>query len=402
MSSRPRVLLLNQFFWPDSAATSQLLTDLACRLANQGCSVTVICGKSQYAAAAATSQAPPVRVLHVSELPFSRSRAGRLLSYVSFLVGASLRALFVQRPDLVVTLTTPPLLPVLGTLLKRLRSCRHYIWEMDVYPDVAVDLGVMNGAGVVSRLVGAALDFARRNADGVFALGECMASRLAARGCPEGKIHITENWANGSEILPLPFRPAEQLTVLYSGNLGLAHELETVKNAICRLNGDPRFRWVFAGGGPCHAQLEDYCRSNGFSQVSFRPYCSPEALAERLSEGDLGLVTQKPECLGSVVPSKIYGIMAAGRPVLYIGPRQSTPAQIVDRFHCGWNIDCSDVDGLLSLLRQLLVNRTLVREAGLRARQAFVQNYDLPIGVGRLSSLLGVGTTVEETAGTSG
>jgi glycosyltransferase involved in cell wall biosynthesis len=216
-----------------------------------------------------------------------------------------------------------------------------------------------------------------------------MAERLAERGIPADKIHIAENWADGTKIRPTAF-PRGPLTVLYSGNLGLAHEVDTIRGTMLRLRDDDRVRFVFAGGGYSRNGLEDFCRRNALERVAFRPYCDLAELGQRLSEGHVGLVTQKMETVGCVVPSKVYGIMAAGRPVLYVGPKKGTPARIIEQFRCGWQVDCGKADGLAELLGYLAEHREEVEEGGRRARLAFEAHYDLPAGVARVCEILGV------------
>lgn len=381
-----KILLLNQFFWPDEAATSQLLTDLACHLAAGGHEVTVICGESAYSAGGGAG-APPVEVVRIRNSRFSRAPKARLLSYLSFLAGAAWRGLWVARPDVVVSLTTPPLLSAVGALLKTVRRSRHFIWVMDLYPDVAVDLGVLRAESWVTRIAGFIADAAKRHADGIIALGECMRERLVKRGIPEEKIRVAENWADGSKMIPLPL-PDGPFTVLYSGNLGLAHDTDTICGAIERLRHDRRFLFVFIGGGPQWAKVMSYCREREVRNVRFLPHAPREQLGTNLARGHVGLVTQKPACAGSVVPSKVYGLMAARRPVLFIGPREATPARIIEKSGCGWRIDCGDVNGLVSLLEILNAHRELVREAGTRGRAAFADRYDLPQGVSRIQEIL--------------
>ncbi len=178
----------------------------------------------------------------------SRDAAGRILSYGSFLAGALVAGFRVGRPDTVVTLTTPPLTSVFGRMLKLSRGCRHFIWEMDVYPDIAVDLGALSPRSLLTCLIGALADWSRRNADGIIVLGEEMKARLIARDIPAHKIHVAENWADGTEITPLPF-PSGPLVVHYSGNFGLAHDTDTISAAIQLYANDSRFQFVFAGGG---------------------------------------------------------------------------------------------------------------------------------------------------------
>ena len=383
------ILLLNQFFWPDGAATSQLLTDLAIRLEEHGHVVTVICGSSSYADAGA-SPAPKVRIIRTLNLSFARGTLHRLLSYLTFYAGAVWHGFRVPRPDLVVTLTTPPLLSLAGTLLKTFRGARHFSWEMDVYPDVAVDLNVFRSTSWSSRLTGFLADYARGKADGIIALGECMRGRLMARGIPSEKIHIAENWADGNVIHSQPPASGHCLTVLYSGNLGLPHDVDTISAAMDQLQADDRFHFLFIGAGPRRKSLEQFCKSKELSHVSFAPHRKRDQLSQSLASAHIGLVTQRAECLGSVVPSKIYGLMAAGRPILFIGPRQATPSLIIERYRCGWQVDCGDAEGVVSLLRKLAAEPQLVRQAGFRAHQAFVEHYDLPIRLSRLCDVLGV------------
>jgi hypothetical protein len=214
-----------------------------------------------------------------------------------------------------------------------------------------------------------------------------MKVRLLSRGIPEHKLQIAENWADGAEIVPRPF-PSGPLTIHYSGNLGLGHEVATITAVIGRLAGDDSFRFVFAGGGPRRAQLEAFCRARSIGNVEFRPYCASTELSQSLSEGHLGLVMQIPETMGSIVPSKIYGIMAAGRPLLYVGPAASTPGRHIRRFDCGWRVEPGDVDGFIALLNHLKLNRHLIDESGDRARAAFERNFDRPIGVSRVLAIM--------------
>jgi glycosyltransferase involved in cell wall biosynthesis len=384
-----RILLLNQFFYPDSAATSQLLTDLARGLAAEGHSVRAICGRSSYAASDALNP-PAVEIVRTPDIPFGRGLLARVCSYTSFLSGALWYSLLGPRPDLILTLTTPPALGVLGSLIKTITGARHFIWEMDVYPDIAVDLEVLNPRSWLTRAMGAAFDNARRRADGIIALGECMRARLIRRGIPEGRIHIAENWADGREIYPFPFPDPEPLRILYSGNLGLAHDVETIRAAIYHFRSDSRFHFGFAGAGAQRGALESFCRERQVANISFAGYRPYDDLAQSLGACHVGLVTQNPATLGSVVPSKTYGLMAAGRPILYIGPPEATPARIIGRFRCGWQIDPGDTAGLIALLESLAADPALIRQAGALGRQALLQHYDLPIGVARICSILGV------------
>jgi glycosyltransferase involved in cell wall biosynthesis len=394
-----KVLLINQFFWPDFAATGQFLADLARHLAQQGHDVTVICGRGAYPGSGYNNDPPPVRIRRVPAVPFVRRSAVRALSYLSFMAGALCLSLTVDRPDLVLTLTTPPLLSVVGTLLKRLKGSQHYIWEMDLFPDALVSLGALKAGSVSARFLGRIADYSRHRADGIIALGPCMCERLLKRGIARDQIHIVENWADGRQITPMPYGNGGPLHLVYSGNLGLSHDIETIAWALERLQDDRRFFFSFIGGGARRSELETFCRSRRISNIAFRPYRTRDQVADSLASADIGLVTMKDECIGTVVPSKVYGIMAAQRPILFIGPRSATPALLVRKHDCGWQVDCGDVGRLIQLLERLSEDRRLVWNAGARAREAFLGGYDLEHGTAKLSAVLRLTEGATDTSG---
>jgi colanic acid biosynthesis glycosyl transferase WcaI len=389
--SKLHLLVINQFFWPDMAPTGQLLLDVTRAVKGEQNRTTAICGAADYSATDLTT-APSVRILRSRLIRFSRQALGRILSYAAFLTSAVWNGFRIGRPDVIVTLTTPPLTSVLGRLLKLSRGCRHFIWEMDVYPDIAIDLGVLRANSMLTAMIGALADWSRRNCDGIIALGDDMKARLVARGIPEHKIHVAENWADGQVITPSPL-PEGPLTILYSGNFGLAHDINTIAGTMKRLRNDPRFQFVFAGGGTRRRDLEAFCRENAIDNVSFRPYSTYSELSASLGSGHLGLVTQVPETCGSIVPSKTYGIMAAGRPILYVGPREATPARIIDRFQCGWRVEPGDISALVSILQRLAIDHESIASAGARSRRAFEEHYDRPIGTARVAMILGLQPT---------
>ena len=383
-----RLLILNQFFWPDAAPTGELAGDLARELVARGHTVTVLCGRNEYYQGRPGEPAPPVDIVRIANTRFSRRTAGRLLSWSSFLAFAAWKSTRLPPADLVLAMTTPPGLSLIGVLLKRLRGAKLWTWEMDLYPDVAAATGALRASSAVYRSAGAIMNWARRQADGILVLGECMKARLLGCGLPAEKVCVAENWADGTTIQPVPFPPTPPLMVLYSGNLGLAHDVDTVSQVMRELRDDGRFRFSFAGGGALRGALEDYCHTNQLSSVEFRPYCERNQLPQSLGSCHVGLVTLNPTCLGTVVPSKVYTLMAAGRPILFIGPPESTAARLIDRYSCGWQVQPGDVAGTVSLLRSLAQAPDVIQEAGARARAAFVTHYDLPHGVARIAAFL--------------
>lgn len=391
-----RILLLNQFFWPDQAPTGLLLEDVAVELSRHGHEATVVCGSSQYVDSS-RGEPPAVRIVRLPSLPFSRGTPGRLASWGSFLGFSLWHCLRSQRYDVILAMTTPPGLSLVGALMKRWNRTRLLIWEMDLYPDVAGEVDILKMDSPLYRLICRVFDWSRNQADGVIVLGECMRERLARRGVAASKIHVAENWADGTQIQPRPFPLGEPLRILYSGNLGVAHEVQTIHDVLLHLKNRDEYRFVFAGGGAARAQLERFCREQGIENVEFRPYCEREALSESLGSCHLGLVTLQARCTGTVVPSKVYSLLAAGRPYLFIGSPQATPARIAADHQCGWFCAPGDVAGIVSRLRELSQSPVLLREAGLRARSLFCREYDRSQGVQRILPLLEAPAVAEAT-----
>ncbi len=383
-----RILLINQFFWPELAATSVLLTDFVRFLSAQGYEVTVVCGATKYAGAEVTPR-PDVEIITVPALKFGRSRTGRTFSYLSFLGAAFVKVILARRPDVIITMTTPPLTSLIGACLKKFSGIKHHVWEMDMYPDVAVDLGMVSPRSPFAFVVGQLADWGRRNADLVIALGECMKSRLVSRGVPEGKIRIAGNWADGEMFKPVE-KPAysEQLTIAYTGNLGMGHDVDTLFQALLDVRSDRRIRFLFVGGGERMKELQAFCEHNHLENVTFKPYVTRERLNEVMETVDIGLVTQNPDCVGSIVPSKFYSLAAVALPVLYIGAGHATPARLIDEFQCGWVVPVGRSKMLSSLLTRLADDRSQVRRSGEAALKTFRQLWDRPIAVQRLAEVL--------------
>jgi colanic acid biosynthesis glycosyl transferase WcaI len=378
-----KIAVFNQFFWPDEAPTSQLLTDLVRQLAQDGHEVIVVCGAPGYAGTNADNR-PPVTIRSSPSLPFSRGAASRLASYFSYLSSAAVRTLMLGRVDVVITMTTPPMLSVLGNIAKTLHRAHHIVWEMDVYPEIAIDVGMMRADAWMTRALKTIAHGSRRYADTVWVLGDCMRQRIIESGCAPERVHVHENWSH-AELYSGPVDPQpDRVQVLYSGNLGLSHDVATLQGALVALRDDPRILVQIAGGGSKRGPLEAFAREQALSNIEFLPYCSKPELGRVLSSADVGLVTLQNGCEGAVVPSKVYGLMACGRPILFVGPERATPATVIRRFNCGWHVNPGDVEGLAETLRTLVAQPERVREAGSRARAAFLEHYDRDGSVKRL------------------
>jgi glycosyltransferase involved in cell wall biosynthesis len=385
-----RVLFINQYYWPDHASTAQHLTDLAESLAEQGHEVHVLCSRGGY-----KPGQPPlpsrevqngVEIRRVGATSLGRrSLWMRYADYFSFYALAAWKALALPRFDVVVTLTTPPLIGLVGTLLRRLRGSSHVCWSMDLHPDASLALGMMSRANPVVRLLAWLGDAIVRSADRVVVLGAYMADRILAKNVRPPRLVTIPVWSRRDEVVPLPreghpLREAlglgDRFVAMYSGNLGLAHDFGDVLEAARRLRGREDIVFLFVGDGPRLDEVLRAKQEDGLENVRLLGYFPREQLRDSLSLADVHLITLRREMTGIVVPGKLYGAMASGRPALFVGPEHCESADAVREAECGVSIRPGDVAGIVSTIERLAADPTLAGVMGERGRAAFLERYE--------------------------
>ncbi|MBX3728254.1 MAG: glycosyltransferase family 4 protein [Candidatus Sumerlaeia bacterium] len=396
-----RFLFINQYYLPDYAATAQPMADVCERLAADGHEVHVITSRALYdGRQMELPRNETLRGVHVHRVSLataSRARfRHRLVGFVSFMAGAFWRAHRLPRPDVVVTLTTPPLVSLLGAWIKQVRRTSFVYWVMDIYPEIAERAGVLRRMGPInpiwSRLAG--LGYAA--ADRLVVLGSDMRDVLSARGVAASKIEVLPNWAHADLIHPVPpetnafrrqhLRPG-QFTVMYSGNMGACHTFCSLFRVLPQLNGKDAFDFLFVGSGRKQGELVEKLGGLG-DRVRFLPYQERESLSESLSAPEAHLVTLDPRFDGLLVPSKIYGIMAAARPILFIGSEDNDVARTIREARCGVRVPPEDPEAMMAALRAMAADPEETVRMGLRGRAHFEQNFERREATARFVSLL--------------
>ena len=399
-----RIIFLNRYFFPDHSATSQMLSELAFYLAESGHSVAVITSRQRYDDAAALLPASErirgVEVHRVRTTRFGRAHLpGRAADYASFYLTAGWRLWRLARGrDVIVAKTDPPLIAVVAWLIARLRGATLVNWLQDVFPEVAERLRLPLLAGPQAGLLRWLRNQALRAAAMNVVLGERMAAVAAGSGVPADRIQILPNWADKGVIYPVPMSSnplrrawglEAQCSVCYSGNMGRAHEFETILDAAQLLaDRSAAIGFLFIGGGAQHRWLESTAKQRGLPNVQFQPYQESANLHLSLSAGDIHLVSLRPELEGYVFPSKLYGILAAGRPVAFIGDAQGEIACMVQREGLGVAVSQGDAAGLAEELERLARDAPLRRAMGSRARALLCNQYDKAIALKRWRALL--------------
>jgi colanic acid biosynthesis glycosyl transferase WcaI len=400
-----KILFINQFFYPDHSAVSQQLTDLAEDLAAAGDRVDVICGRGGYSGGAIQAKSASrfggvrlaahesyhgIEIYRVRSTGFGRhTMLGRITDMLAFYVTATWamfrRTAPATRPDLLYPVSTPPLLFLGALLVGKLRGLPVIYSVHDLYPDIAVALGVLKPDSWITRAINALSLFGMRRMDRIIVLGRYAKDLIVAKGIPERQVEVLENWADPELTHPVApgdnwFRRernfAGKFVVLYSGNMGLAHEFETILESARRLRERSDIVFLFVGGGARRRQIEQYRDVHGLTNLVLEGYQDRGDLSYSLSSGDAFLVTLRPGGEGLVLPCKVYAGMAVARPLLFVGPERCDTAEAIERAGCGWIFAPGDVDGLTAKIVELREHPEAAAERGARGREALLRwNY---------------------------
>jgi glycosyltransferase involved in cell wall biosynthesis len=390
----PSILFINQHYWPDFASTAQHLTDLAEHLAEEGFDVHVLCSRGHYLSGSMDVPAEEthngVHIHRVRATAFGRETiSGRLTDYASFYTSTLARVLAGPSYDHLVTLTTPPLLPLVGAIAKALRGQAYGVWSMDLHPDAEVATGMLAETSPLTRLLHTLNNMGYRNADFVVDLGTHMKRRIRRKGVSDEQLHTIPVWNKKEEIYPISHDDNSlrgdlgldgKFVVMYSGNAGRAHRFEEVLAVMKRLDGHPDIEFVFVGEGPQKGRIETFAETHDLSNFRYLPYFPREDLKYSLPMADVHLMTLREEMAGIAVPGKLYGIMAAGRPALMVGPEASESGETIRGYDAGHVVDPSreaDPEQTLydSVLR-LYSDGEERRRLGENGREAFLETFE--------------------------
>lgn len=402
-----RVVLVNRFFHPDQAATSRLYRDLAEALVAERFEVVAVASRG--IKVRPDGDTPPaalegveVRRVWSPELG-SLGMVGRLVDYGVFVVLLMIRLLVdLRHGDVVICGTDPPMASVPVGFIARLRGVRQVNWLQDLFPEVASALGLWAPAGAMDRALAAVRNWSLRAAWANVAIGERMRRRLLDLGVDESRIVVIPNWAKAHELVPIDgeanalrkqWRLESRFVVEYAGNFGRAHDFATFLGAMEILNGDADTTFLFIGGGAKERELLAGVKERGLSGVLRKPYQPESRLSEALAVGDVHLVSLVPALEGLIVPSKIYGISAVGRPIIFVGDPDGEVARYLTEGECGQVVIPGDAEGLAAAIRVYRDDRALCARHGANARRAlFESGADSGSACARWCQLLEQGT----------
>ncbi len=394
------IVLVNRFFHPDESATSLLLTDLAEDLALLGHKVTVLSSRMLYennGVALPIREKMPngVEVNRVPSTRLGRKRfVTRLLDIGSFHWNVRRLGSSLPHPDAWFVMTDPPYIldRVLALREKLGGKIVHHV--DDLYPDVAIALGTLPQRNFLARLLEKWSRQSLNSADILIALGECMADRLHEKGIGEEKIRVAPPWADGRSLRPFPHRDNPfrttlgctngDFSVMYSGNMGQGHCFDTILKAIGGLRNEKGIHFVFIGGGARKSDIVSYQKHHALNNLQVLGYQPRDYLRESLSAGDVHLISLDRRVQGMIVPSKLAGILAVGRPVIFVGDNQNSVAQAIIRGNCGFVVPEGNVGMLQQSILKLRDDPATCNRLGLNARSIFELEFDRSVIVPRI------------------
>jgi colanic acid biosynthesis glycosyl transferase WcaI len=394
---RPRLLVLNQYYWPGVEATAHLLTEL-CEALAEDYDVEVVTGVLHgHEDDPRELERNGVRIVRVSSTSYERSElVHRAANYFSYLGSALSYALKAPDPDLVVCMTDPPIVGDLGVIVGRKFGVPVLVISQDVFPEIATELGRLGNPAVVAVLRGLVGAYLRR-ADRIVAIGETMRERLEAKGASPDRVRVIPNWVDTQAITPQPRENpwaerhdlVSKFVVMHSGNVGHAQDLDSLVRSATFLRDLDDLRIVVAGFGARHAEMVELARRLEVRDaVRFLPYQQRERLPLSLSSADLHVVGLAKGLAGYVVPSRLYGILSAARPVIAAADGESETARLVSEIGCGLVIPPGRPELLARTIREAYDGVHDLAAMGRRGREYVEREADRSVAMERYRAVV--------------
>jgi glycosyltransferase involved in cell wall biosynthesis len=394
--ARPHILVLNQYYKPGVEATANLLADL-CEALAQDYDVTVITGRVRDRGDLPLEEVlNSVHVVRTHSATYDRAKLHlRAANYLTYLARSLARGLTGRRPDLVLCMTDPPIVGDVGLVVARAKRAPLLVISEDVFPEIATELGRLTNP-ILVRVLARLVSLYLRRADAIVAIGDRMRERLLAKGAPAERVTVIPNWVDTTAITPQPRDNAwsrekglhDRFVVMHSGNVGHAQNLDTLVAATTFLRDLDELIVPVIGFGARSAEIEALARRVGADRMRFFEYQPRGVLSQSLSAAHLHYVGLAKGLSGYVVPSRLYGILAAGRPVLVAADDDSETARLVREVGCGLVLPPDRPDLVAQAIREAHNGVHDLEAMGQRGREYVVAEADRSVAVERYRSVV--------------
>jgi len=385
-----KLTLFSQYFYPEMISTGHILTELVVELSKQGVETSVICAQPTYYSNDVVDKEITYKgaiIKRTNNTHFDKnSIKGKLFNSFSFFMGALWLGIKEKSNFPILVVTNPPFLGLAGLILKKIKRRPYMLIVHDLYPDIAINMGYIKYDSLMALAWNKINRKIYESASFIVVLGRDVKNKIKEQlpSNQHEKIYFIPNWADPEMICPTdqscnPFISDmglnEKFLVQYSGNMGITHDMETIIEAAQALRDDGDILFILIGGGGKLSKIKRMVENYGLNNVVFLPYQSREFLRYSLCLSHISLISLEEGAEGLSVPSKLYGIMASGRPVIAVMPGNTEVALTVNEYQCGLISPPKDVDALVSKIKWAHENVEEREAMGKRAYKAFLDNF---------------------------
>ena len=384
-----KIGIITQYFYPDIGSTANLLTDLAIGLKEKGCDVKVYTGYPCYwdtkNKASKRENYNGVNICRVFNTQLdTRKKVGEIGNEITFFISVFWKLLLSKDDRIFLIVTSPPFLPYVGYILNKLKERKYMIILYDLEPDLCIKVGYIKD-GIIAKIWRKTYPWVYDKSDGIIVLGQCMAEAIKERIHEESysKIKVIQNWEDEKFIVPINkgenwfserHNLIDKFIVLYSGNMSVHHDLESILQAAEYLKNE-KIEFLLIGDGIKKEKLVKKTKDMNLNNVEFLPFQPKENLPYTMTCGDVIIVSQEQGTEGLCVSCKLYASMAAGRPILAIIGENAEIARVVKEYNCGIVVNNGDAQGVADALLKLQRDKKLCAAMGENARRAFEDNF---------------------------
>ncbi len=398
---KSKLIIIEQYFYPEGWSGAQITRDIAIYLQKKGWNVEVICGDKQYVKDKENTQDDPRKKgisINRIILPFSSRRYFfRFINQFYFSFLAFFKLITDKKISLVIVQTNPPPIVITSLLFSMLTNKSYIIVSMDLYPDVLLANLIEPFRSISKNFLSPIFNRAYKSADKVISLSSTMSTQLIKNGVNSENILKISNWATGNvdvvrgknNIFRDKWNINSRLVLIYSGNLGKAHDWKTLLFAIKRANLNPiDFKLVFVASGSKLREVRDFVDQFSLKNfVLFKSLVSPKELPHTLGLADIAIVSLESGFEGLVMPSKFSGYLSRGLPVLYIGPN-SEIKDIIMESKCGKCFANNEVENLSNFIRSLCNNKSSLTTMGVNSLNFYKKYFSSEIGLEKYAKII--------------
>jgi len=387
------LLLMCQYFHPEYVSSATLPTELAEDLVGYGLQVDVICGYPiDYYTGSKVPKKENYKGICINRVKYTtfnnKTKLGRLVNFFSFFVSILMRLPFMFNYKVIIVYSNPPILPIIPYLISKLSKTKFIFVAYDIYPDSALLLGAIHKGSILERLMNGINNRVYQQASKIIVLGNEMKDYLIRekKTINAEKLVVIPNWYNGitttadsKNYMLKDLRDTWSFIVLYSGNMGLSQDIDTILKGMLRFKNDNRILFLFAGHGSKVAEVEKFIDANGFNNALFIGFLHGEDYKDLLKISDLAIVSLEKGVEGIGVPSKTYGYFAAGKPVLAIMSENTDICRDIKGYNAGYQINQGDIDSFENVVNYSIYNVNEMKLKSENSRKIFEDLYKIDI-----------------------